>query len=197
MSLIEINLAPESETDNKFWFVLDLIVVFLCFFITDALTKSYTDSLKDEINTIKKETRFLRKDTKNLKRDILRFDDIERQIQDLKVKIATVENLTESTFDRFRPIAVIELLENMKPEGVWFSGLYYDTKNMQIYINGGTFDYEFIAIFMDNLKSLKFQEIEDIDMRTRLFFSEVFLEHTAVSVQKKVEKKRKHLNQKY
>ena len=174
--MIYINLTPEEELENKNWYVPDLLVVIVfgvgTLFATNFDINQKNDTLADVVYV----TGEMNSRIKNLEVDIKKYKVIDLQVKNLGAKINSLKQITSSPLKRYEPLILIDILQILKPEGIWFTHLVEETQNSIIRIIGGSFDSMIIAEFMSQLSSLKHKLIDIKDLKTQIYFSEVFLE---------------------
>ena len=113
--------------------------------------------------------------------DIKRYKVIDQQVQELEGKIKSLKEITASKIKRYKPIILLEILQNLKPAGVWFSHVEDETNNSELNIVGGAFDSILIAEFISKLNSTKFQQPVVYDLKTHVYFENIFLERVSNS----------------
>lgn len=119
--MIKINLAPEEELENHFWWVPLVIAVVVLFFVSKFAVQMYLDDLRTQIVSIQAETEEHNRGFEELKskQDEFKARDAERE--DLENRLAALQRITESKILRYRPVILLEHLQNLKPEGIWFN----------------------------------------------------------------------------
>lgn len=188
--MIKINLAPPLELENKYWYVPELTIFALILCGSLLGTEFYVGTVEREIADYRVETDQLRRNTKRLRVDVERYAQINAQLDVLKEKIKAIERITVSKIARYLPIVLLEHLQNLKPEGVWFTSLADDSKGSQIKISGGAFDSLLIAEFLSALEETKQQDFDPTDIRTQVYFPSVFLEKVTTSGASQVERQK-------
>ncbi len=173
--MISINLTPSEEVENKLWFLPEVTFLVVMLGLTWSLTQYYLGSIEDDIRNIKDQEISFNQSRERLKPDLLRYDEIVKQLDNLQEKIDSLKKITVSKTTRYKPIVILEQLQNLRPEGVWFNDLRDDTKKSVIEISGGAFDNLLIAEFMSLLADTKHQEFDPSDVRTQIFFREIHL----------------------
>ena len=106
----------------------------------------------------------------------MRYDSLNAEVESLRGKILAVQQITSSKTDRYRSVILIDILDNLRPKGIWFTNLSDDTGSQTIYLSGGGFDPLLIAKFMTNLIALKRQKVSITDLRSNFYFSKIVLE---------------------
>ncbi|MDA9951228.1 hypothetical protein N9D31_01510 [Oligoflexaceae bacterium] len=119
--MIKINLAPEEELENKLWFVPLVIGAALLFFVSSYALEVYLDDIRVEIEIVENETKEHQRGFEELKSKQEEFKVRDAERGDLENRLAALQRITESKILRFRPVILLEHLQNLKPEGIWFS----------------------------------------------------------------------------
>lgn len=193
--MISVNLIPAEELENKLWFIPELIFALMIGFGGTTLVNFVLENLEMEIAQIKDETQIFDKKRDQLKPALQRYEEVTYQISLIQEKIASLQRITLSKITRYKPIVILEQLQNLRPEGVWFVNLTDDTKNSLINLTGGAFDNLLVADFMTMLEEPKRQELDPNDVRTHIYFKEIKLDSLNTgSVHKNAEKKSDNKN---
>lgn len=178
--MITIQLAPAEELENKHWYIPDLIIllIFGCaiWFAVDYHLKT----IEEKIATLQEEKEKLVKSTERLSSDLKRYDTMNQKIKDLENKILSLKNITVSKVARFKPIVILEHLQNLKPEGIWFQSLSDNSEENILTLKAGAFDNLLVAEFMSSLESTRHQEPDVMNVRSQIFFSDLYLEKIAL-----------------
>jgi len=78
-------------------------------------------------------------------------------------------------------VIVTEHLQNLKPEGVWYTEIVVGTEGADTFsIKGQAFDNLLIAELMSSIRATELQDVDDADLRTQVYFTGIELENTAV-----------------
>lgn len=173
--MIEVNLAPSSELEDKYWYVPDVTLAVLVLAVGWVSVSLYLHSIEEKITTLQAETTQIKSNTTKLRPQVLRFKEVKNQLEIAKKKIQSIKKITVSKVSRFLPIIVLEKLQQLKPEGVWFVTLMDDTKLGQLNLSGQAFDNLLVAEFMSLLNDTRRVEYDVYDIRDQVYFSEVRL----------------------
>lgn len=187
--MIKINLTPEEELQNPLWYVPDLImVVVVCafgFFSAQymlGIVEGDKKIVQAEIITVESRTAELDQDVKAYDAEMNRL----RQIQE---KLLGVGDLSSSKIQKFQPIIAVEHLQNLKPDGVWFSEFRFDGLKSEgenesyldggkIIISGHSLDNLIVAEFITALRATQTQDTDPSDFRTLVYFNKIDLKWT-------------------
>ncbi len=177
--MLEINLAPIEELENKYWYVPDVATVLLLFLISWLGVQSYLNGMREETDSENQQKEEFIQNLSKLTPDLKRYDDLSKMIHDVDEKIKSVKYITASSVDRYLPVLLLEYLQNLKPEGVWFTELSQNYEKSVIELTGGALDNLLIAEFMSSLDSTRYHEPDKLDVRSLLYFPKVRLEHVS------------------
>lgn len=178
--MIRINLAPADELENPYWFVPD-VAVFVVFGLASFLiVRSYLDSIREEIDLVREQTASYQENTAKLKPELARFDTLEKEIADLNNRIAALNRITVSKIERYKPVIVLEHLQSLRPEGLWYLEIKFDTGANSLEIRGGAFDNLIVAEFLSGLLSTKGQNVDPLDLRTQVYFDNLDLDFSNI-----------------
>ena len=179
--MININLSPIEERENKFWFLPDLILLVLIGLGGYAATNFYLGQIQDEIVRVDEERRDFEKSYRRLKPDLERFAQLTKEVEQLKKKLNSLKQITVSKIARYKPIIILEHLQNLKPEGVWFTHLKDESDNSIIRLTGRSFDNLLVAEFLSALLATRLQEVDSTDIRTQVYFSSAYLGRVSIA----------------
>lgn len=121
--MIKIQLCPVDELESQFWWVPDVGTCALVFLLSFFSVQYYLGSLQDDIDASLAKKQSLVDSTKKLEPDLLRFKELKNNISELNSKLEALKSITISKVARYKPVIVLEHLQNLKPEGVWFKSL--------------------------------------------------------------------------
>ena len=203
--MININLTPVEELENPLWWIPDLIgfgvsavFAFIAFQIYFGIIQTQVDDNNDRIAAFDRQSNLMRT-------DISQFNNLNEKISKLESKKTSLLRITESKLIRYLPVILLENLQNLKPDGLWFNRVsFVDVEKsgnensedntvdngtnlaevsegdfpVAIEVEGSSFSNTIIAEFMTSLKATKNQDADPSDVRTQLFFSQVDIELT-------------------
>lgn len=179
--MILTNLVPAEELENQTWYIPDLITLAVTFGIFWGCLQLYIQDMEVRIQKQHDQRSELKTNLAKLNPKLARFNELSGNIEHLRQKINSLNEITVSKIQKFKPVILMEILQNIKPKGVWYSTLLNESDTSIIRIAGGAFDSMLIADFISALESTQHQLIDPTDIKTKIFFSDVFLEkvHTA------------------
>ena len=137
--------------------------------------------IQDEIVRVDEERRDFEKSYRRLKPDLERFAQLTKEVEQLKKKLNSLKQITVSKIARYKPIIILEHLQNLKPEGVWFTHLKDESDNSIIRLTGRSFDNLLVAEFLSALLATRLQEVDSTDIRTQVYFSSAYLGRVSIA----------------
>ncbi|SME93228.1 PilN domain-containing protein [Pseudobacteriovorax antillogorgiicola] len=199
--MISINLTPVEELENQYWWIPDAVALGVSLLLSIVTVQLYLDGLQSEVDDLNEEIARYERDFRSMRSDIDQFNDLNDKITKLESKKTSLKRITESKLIRYLPVILIENLQNLRPEGLWFNRVSFidqggegnerrnqpeggtnlaEIKNgefpVSIEIEGAAFSHTIIAEFMTSLKATQNQEADASDVRTQLFFNKVAID---------------------
>ncbi len=123
--MITINLTPIEELENPYWWLPDLGAFLLVVGLSFGLSYFYIHSIETEINARELEKQRLISETEMLRSNVDRFNDLNQKISALNSKKNSLQRITESKLVRYLPIILLENIQNLRPDGVWFKSVNF------------------------------------------------------------------------
>lgn len=196
--MIRINLTPFEELENPLWWVPDVILGLTIALVGFFGVQFYLQDSKKHIKQLNFEIQSLNQNIASLQADVKEHDELDKKIKDLDSKLNSLQSLATSKIIRYQPIIVIEHLQNLRPQGVWFTGIKFVTEKpvvakptqkrpgaakpqappkdgAYVEVEGHAFDNLLLAEFISALRATQNQELDPTDIRTLMYFSEVHL----------------------
>lgn len=187
--MIRINLAPIEELDNQFWWLPDAAIFALVLAVTLTGVKFYLGTTEDEIARLQQDQATLEENLRVMEPELQRYQVLNTKIKDLENLGNSLGRITESKLARYLPIILLEHIQNLRPEGVWLTGIQFKNRlsvdggttpatsggPVEIEISGQAYDNVILAEFMTLLKATRNQEYDAADLRTQAFFDAVGL----------------------
>lgn len=186
--MIRINLAPPESLKNKVWFVPELLLLIVLTSAVWLTVEVYLSGIEQETARITAETDEIINNIAKLHPDIERFEQVTKQTIGLKGRLDSLESITVSKVGRYLPVILLEYLQLLKPEGMWFDSIQQKSDQSQVHIQGGAFDNLLIAEFMASISDTRFQDINPNDVRTFIYFPNITLEQITSEAGKQTDK---------
>lgn len=175
VALIKINLCPPKELEIRFWYAADLATFALVSVILYSCVYIYFDQVQKHIDFLDAERLEFVKNTANLGPDIERYSEIDKKISILHKKIEALKKITVSKLAKYRPVILLEHLQNLRSEGLWFHRIVDESDHQILRLAGAAFDHLSIAEFLGSMHATQFQAVDPALLRTQIYFSEGFL----------------------
>ena len=167
--MIRVNLSGTANVvQSNRWYLFDLIVLLVVVGGGYYGVEYYIDAARDSIRIINAEKEDIMNSVRKLKSEEERYNKIEAEIAKLQAKIKAIEDITVSVFTRYQPLIVLEHLQVLQPDGVWYDSL--NITNSSVSIAGGAFDNLMVASLITAVDSTKLQGIDYNDIRTYIYF---------------------------
>ncbi len=171
--MIKINLTPELELESTYWYlpsVAIILVVAACgFFYAEYVV---SDMRAQQITMDNDSREFVEKLAK-IQSDVSRFAAIDESVKSRKQKLKILQDITGKKLERFKPVLIMDVLQVIKPAGVWFRSLEITNRGADVSIDGGSFDNIILAEFLTNIKVTASQKISISDIRTQIYFADM------------------------
>lgn len=174
--MIRINLTGESGQRFDPKYLIDIAVLLVIMAIGHYGMQYYLSVAKESINIVKSETDGVSASLEKLKGETARFESLEGDIKKLTGKIDAIRSITVSVFERYKPLIVLEHLQVLQPDGLWYDSLKMTDDKVEI--AGAAFDNMLIAEFLTAIDSTKTQELDPVDLRTQVYFDYAKLKNT-------------------
>ncbi|EFX60342.1 hypothetical protein DAPPUDRAFT_124509, partial [Daphnia pulex] len=118
-----------EELQNPYWWLPDLASLLIIVGVSFGSIYFYFASIENEINAREIEKQRLVQETALLEGDVEKFNSLNVKISALDSKKSSLQRITESKLVRYLPIILLENIQNLKPEGVWFSSVGFVEKS--------------------------------------------------------------------
>ncbi len=198
--MIRINLCPLDELESEYWYVPDLACAAAIMLLSFFGAHYYLSSIQDKIDVAYEQTESLKSNTQKLQPELQRFKTLDKDIQELNGKLSALKSITVSKVSKYKPVVVLEHLQSLKPDGVWFSdikiGVSREAPTPQndggagggdvnqswddFIITGQSFDNLLTAEFITAVRATSSQEAENSDLRTQVYFDDLVLQNAAI-----------------
>lgn len=203
--MIKINLAPEEEIESKLWWLPLVLGIVAIYLITSYAVTLYHDDIKAEMASVKDESNEYQRGFRELSGKQKEFQERDAERKDLNNRLASLQRITESKILRYRPVILLEHLQNLKPEGIWFSSVSLlkskanarartdvvtptgeaaadvlakneqEADQHEIKVIGRAFDNILVAEFLSALRSTQMQDVDPTSLRTMVYFTDITL----------------------
>jgi Tfp pilus assembly protein PilN len=180
--MIKINLCPIDELQNPYWAVPDAVVFTLIAIVSYFSVDLYFSAVQDQMNETQVKIESLSASTAQLEPDLARFKTLDQDVKALQTKLIALQRITVSKMEKFTPIIVLEHLQNLKPQGVWYTAL--TLKNGAIFefsLKGMAFDNLMTAELLTSLRATASTDVDPSDLRSQVFFDGLSLIEAAIS----------------
>ncbi len=216
--MIRINLTPIEELENPLWWLPDALIVGLVVLLSYGGAYFYLDITRQQIEEYNGSAEQIVSEINVLQPDVARYNDLTEKIAKLQSKNRSLKRITESKLVRYLPVILLESLQTLKPDGLWFKRLAFvepaaaqennepagpgaatgtNLAEVQggdypvtIELVGNAYDNIIIAEFMTALKATHMQNFDLSDVRTQLYFSDVKLAFAEGSAQAEQDERR-------
>jgi hypothetical protein len=184
--VIKINLCPLDELESPYWYVPDFVVAAVVGLVGFFGANYYLGTIQAEIDLANDDIASLEASIKDLEPDIARFKGLGVSIRQLENKLTALKEITVSKISRYRPVIILEHLQNLKPEGVWYTNVRVGDAGGgggpvdEFEISGGAFDNILTAELLTALRSTATQEPDESDLRTLVYFGFLGLDDSRI-----------------
>ncbi len=179
--MIEINLTPESEIKSYTWFVPDLIVLLAIVGGAFGFEKFKIGSLKLEIANIQENYETTSTQLRGLSEESKNYYSLKKRLEVIRNKIFSITKLTQNLINHYKPLLLIELIQNNRPEFLWLSYIEHDEKSSILKIGGAALESRMIAVFIKKLKESK-ESINPVSkLLSQIYLSQIALEKISKS----------------
>ena len=170
MGHINLNLAPKKSTELKLWFLGEILVVVLSYIASSSLVDILENDLRREIQKVNEESLIVTKNIRRLKEDVKKYEALKEEEEKLVDIIKSVKNITVSKIKRFKPLILMEHIQNLKPPGLWLKSYVDNSSESVIYISGRSLDSLIVTEFVSALRATGRQEYNPDDLRSQVYF---------------------------
>ncbi len=173
--MLTINLVPFEELENKRWYIPDLLIALGIGGAASLLFLFYVNQYKDKIESLHQETAAMQGEISSLQPKIDRFLAKTRQAENLRDQLVSLEHITTARVPRYRPVILLEQLQKLKPEGLWFKNIKEQTADSSLILAGESYDNLLVAQFIAALNSSRKLSREHSAGATKIEFIKVNL----------------------
>lgn len=140
-----------------------------------------SEKFNNQTTIIEREEQKINKKLKDLSGESKKYYSLSNRIQIINNKILSINTLTSNLIRHYKPILVIELLQLLRPENLWFYYIEHDHNNSIIKIGGSALENEMIANYITTLKKTKNKNRLDSNLISQIYFSNTSLESISKS----------------
>ena len=173
--MLKIQLCPESEFENRFWWAPDLVAFVVVCAIGWMAAGFFLGQITDETNRLTQATDRWTKEEASLKTQVEIFKGLEQDAQILTRKIENIKKITVSKTDKVWPIVGLEQLQTLRPEGIWYQTLEWNEDGGIAIVGAGT-DSLLISEFLMGLRETMNPQTWSQDIRTMSGFKDIMVE---------------------
>lgn len=170
--MLKIQLCPESELENKYWWTLDLGALAVCAVVSWFASGIVLNMIQADISRYTVAAADWSRQLAEIQPEVEKFKGLDQEVGLLNRKIDALKRITVSKIDKILPIVVADQLQTLRPEGVWFHQLSFGEDKV-LRIKGASTDSLLISEFLLGLRETMNPETVTSDVRTQLGFQKV------------------------
>ena len=121
--MISINLIPEKKSWFPFWILFDLSVVSLVAGLGFVILSKYQTDVDFELENKRASLAEIGSDIGDLDPLTAKYSELKNYETKLATQIDEVRTKALSQFVRYRPVILLEHLQNLRPAGLWFQNI--------------------------------------------------------------------------
>mgnify|MGYP002073777242 CR=1 FL=1 len=137
--------------------------------------KMNVDEMRREQYQAEQQTQDIQTKLSAIRFEADKFKDLDDKVKQRQARLKILGEITGKKVDRFKPVLILDMLQLLKPQGVWFSTLTISPKGAEVKIEGGSYDNLLLSEFLLNLRITASQEIDATDIRTKVYFDSLNL----------------------
>jgi hypothetical protein len=180
--MIKINLCPIDELETPYWYLPDVIILVLVCLLSYYGVDFYFASIQEEINSTQEKIASLQASTNQLAPDLERFKSLDNDVRSLSDKLKSLQKITVSKMEKFTPIIALEHIQNLKPQGLWYTEFSMkNAESVEFSLKGIAFDNLMTAELLTSMRATAYNEIDPTDLRSQVFFDKLTLIETAIT----------------
>jgi hypothetical protein len=151
--MLKINLVPFEELEDKHWYLPDLIIYLILGSVSWWAFTSYVDSFNLAIAQTQTQIDETTHSLESLQPSLTRYNSLLAESQTLQEQLLSLRHVTTAKIPRYRPVILMEMLQKLKPEGLWFKALAEKTASGTLSISGESYDTLLVAQFIAALNA--------------------------------------------
>lgn len=156
--MITINLAPEvprGPSENQILVIPAAILTLVCG-IGYLLPSFYADYIKSQADEVRQQTEAKKAQLEALQVDLRKAEQLKKDIERIEQKKAKIAELA---FGRKQHVAMLDLLQQVHLEKMWFDSLVYEKE--KIMVHGIATNHDVISEYVRRLKQANQQLSSD------------------------------------
>jgi hypothetical protein len=170
--MLKIQLCPESELENRQWWVSDAVVAVLAITVSYFSATSALNAIKDETLRLNAVKLNWTKQYDEIAPSLGKFKNLDAEILLLNAKLASLKRITVSKIDKVLPIVVMEQIQTLTPQGVWVHSAKFH-EDRSISVSGSSKDSLLISEYLLGVRETMNPETTTADVRTRIGFGDL------------------------
>lgn len=170
--MLRIQLCPEAELEDHYWWAPDVIALVAALTIAWFGAGMVLDSIREETEQLTITSTEWGKQYAEVKPAVEKFQNLDEEILLLKRKVDALKRITVSRVDKVLPVVVMEQLQTLRPEGLWYHSLEY-REDKTVRISGASRESLLISEFLLGLRETMNPETITTDIRTQVGFIKI------------------------
>jgi Tfp pilus assembly protein PilN len=190
--MLDVNVIGQQLPRSEYWFVPDLVLIGLLAVGLIGGRSVLMNQLGAQIDEVDRQTASLNESIVQIEAEIAGAEQAAAKLKDLESRHQVLLGLKDQQVLRFRPIILMELLQQAKPVGLWFEAIELvrappaegtDDKTSQsqeayphqIRITGRAISQRLVGDYASALISTAQKPANRLDPRTQIYFDQVNL----------------------
>lgn len=170
--MLKIQLCPESELENPHWYTYDVLALFVVCLFAWMASDLWLGNMRNEITRLNETSANWDRQLAEVQPVVEKFNGLDAEVATLNRKIEALKRITVAHGDKVRPIVVMEQMQTLHPEGLWFEQVSLDEKN-HLHIVGASSDSLLISEFLLGLRETMNPDTWTTDIRTQIGFQNI------------------------
>ena len=170
--MLRIQLCPESELEDRFWYTYDVLGLFVVVLISWLAADLWLSNMRHETQRLNDATAVWDKQITEADPLVQKFKTLDGEIELLNRKIEALRRITMTHPEKLRPIVVLDQLQTLKPEGLWYNMVSFDD-NARIHMVGSSTDSLLISEFLLGLRETMNSDTWTNDIRTQIGYQNI------------------------
>lgn len=170
--MIKIQLCPEIELENKYWWAPDLAVLVLVGVLSYFGANLFLQSMRDETATKEAIRDTWVAQSAQIRPMLEKFKKLDQEVAILNTKISALSKITVSKLDKVLPIVVFEQIQTLTPPGVWLHSVQL-SGNRAMTLKGSSKEGLLIGEYLMGFRETMNPQTLTSDIRTKVGFANV------------------------